>query len=349
MNVVPTTQPWAFALLLALFLVSPEALSTGLARADTPPSKAWTVQVVEGVPYYKGKDADPGRHCLDLYLPEGKKDFPVLMLVHGGAWVMGDKGLFGWGSDIGRYFASQGFGVVMPSYRLSPGVRHPEHVKDVARAFAWTVQHIGCYGGNAGELFLCGHSAGGHLVCLLATNSDYLRDEGLSLSAVKGVISVSGVYRIPAIDLSFGLPGISSGAWRSLTSLFGVAAPKGDKAKPAADLPGSSGKLQIPWNLLASVFGSDLKGCAAASPLTYVRRGLPPFLLINAERDLPLLPQMARDFASALRAANDEVYEQVFKGRNHEDVMFLASSDQDPVARAIVTFIRRHCERPTSK
>jgi hypothetical protein len=55
---------------------------------------------------------------------------------------------------------------------------------------------------------------------------------------------------------------------------------------------------------------------------------------------------MAREFAEALRAADDQVTEKVFKGRDHEDVMFLASSDQDPVAQAISAFIRHHCHRP---
>jgi acetyl esterase/lipase len=83
------------------------------------------------------------------------------------------------------------------NYRLSPGVQHPEHIKDVARAFAWTHKHIGGYGGRPDELFLCGHSAGGHLISLLATDESYLKAEGLSLKDVKGVMSISGVYAIP--------------------------------------------------------------------------------------------------------------------------------------------------------
>jgi acetyl esterase/lipase len=85
---------------------------------------------------------------------------------------------------------------VVTNYRLSPGVAHPEHIKDVARAFAWTHKNIAQYGGNADEIFIIGHSAGGHLVALLATDETYLKGEGLTLKAIRGAIPLSGVYRI---------------------------------------------------------------------------------------------------------------------------------------------------------
>jgi acetyl esterase/lipase len=331
-----------------VWLLAAAGLCVPAARADQPGGTE-TVRVIRNVSYYDGKDADPVRHRLDLYLPRDRREYPVLVFAHGGAWVLGDKRVFGWGPYIGRYFAAHGIGVVFPSYRLAPAARHPEQVKDMARAFAWTVRHIGCYGGDPQELFLCGHSAGGHLVCLLATDPAYLKKEGLGSTAIRGVISVSGVYRIPALDLTFGLPGVSTGTLRSLTELF--AAPKATKgAKQAAAGRAGQGKgpLDIPLNLFKTVFGCDPKACAAASPISYVRPGLPPFLLINAQYDLPFLPQMARDFARALRAAHDDVDEMVIKDRGHEDVMFRATSGRDPVARAIEDFVHAHCPPPAS-
>src|SRR5207253_144196 len=96
-----------------------------------------------------------------------------------------------------KMFARHGVGAAVISYRLSPAVQHPEHVKDVARAFAWTHQHIADYGGRADQLFVSGHSAGGHLVSLLATDESYLQAEGLSLKDIKGAMPISGVYAIP--------------------------------------------------------------------------------------------------------------------------------------------------------
>jgi acetyl esterase/lipase len=83
---------------------------------------------------------------------------------------------------------------VSVGYRLSPKVQHPAHIQDVARGFAWTVANIDKYGGNPGAIFVSGHSAGGHLAALLATDDGYLKAEKLSPSNIKGVIPVSGVF-----------------------------------------------------------------------------------------------------------------------------------------------------------
>jgi len=74
------------------------------------------------------------------------------------------------------------------------GATHPDHIQDVAKNFAWTVQNIKEYGGDPANVYLMGHSAGGHLVSLLATNSFYITELGLSPKTIKGCISVSGIY-----------------------------------------------------------------------------------------------------------------------------------------------------------
>ncbi len=173
-----------FLLLLALAVAG---LVVPPARAEQPAA----VEAVKDIAYYDGKDADPIKHKLDLYLPKGKKDFPVLFFVHGGAWKSGDKKIYG---RLGEVFARQGIGTVITNYRLSPQVKFPEHIKDVARAFAWVHKHIAEYGGDPSAVFACGHSAGGHLVALLVTDESYLKAEGLTSRDVRGVIPISGVY-----------------------------------------------------------------------------------------------------------------------------------------------------------
>jgi acetyl esterase/lipase len=130
-------------------------------------------------------------------LPKGKADFPAVLFVHGGAWLFGDRRFFGAHEGVGETFARHGVGAAVASYRLSPAVRHPEHVKDVARAFAWLHQNVKKYGGRPDRLFVCGHSAGGHLAALLATDERYLEAEGLSLKDVRGAMPISGVYSLP--------------------------------------------------------------------------------------------------------------------------------------------------------
>lgn len=139
--------------------------------------------------------ADPVRHRLDVYAPAGAKDRPVLFFVHGGTWRSGNKGLY---SAVGEEFAKLGLVTVVINYRLSPAVKHPAHVEDVAKAFAWAKANVAKYGGNPSRITLFGHSAGGHLVSLLATDPAYLKAEKLTPADVRGVVSVSGVYTIPA-------------------------------------------------------------------------------------------------------------------------------------------------------
>lgn len=309
------SRPGLAALVLGIILVQTgsRSLAQG-ADKKADPFKNYAVQEVTDLRYRSDKDADPVRHRLDIYLPKGKKDYPVIIFVHGGAWMLGDKNFFGWGPDIGHHFAANGIGAVMPSYRLSPKVKHPEHIKDVARAVAWTYQNIEKYGGRKEQMFLCGHSAGGHLVSLLATDDTYLKAEKLSPAIIKGVISVSGVYRVQELDISLPL------------------ATKAAKPAPPA-------KVGFRLNLFWLIFGNDSKVLKDASPVNHVKPGLPAFLLINAAKDLPLLPAMAMEFAKSLKKFKDKVQSLNVADRDHESVMFRATSDDDPVAQAIAKFV----------
>lgn len=198
---------------IALTIVTGSSLS-GFIRADDDkptekadskaPGQTFEVEAHEGLAYYDGPDASKVRHSLDLFVPKDKKDFPVVLFIHGGAWKHGSKDdFFGLYGDFGKMCARHGCGAVVANYRLSPTIQHPEHVKDVARAFAWTHKNIAKYNGNPDQLFVCGHSAGGHLVALLATDDKYLKAEGLELSSIKGAIPMSGVYRIPDKSIFF--------------------------------------------------------------------------------------------------------------------------------------------------
>jgi acetyl esterase/lipase len=161
-----------------------------IGSADGP----FEVETVKGIAYREGSGADAVRHRLDLYVPKGRSGYPVLFFVHGGGWKNGSKNDFAF---LGQALARHGVGVVATNYRLYPAVKFPDNLKDVARAFAWTHAHVGKYGGRADRLFIGGHSTGGHLVSLLATDESYLKAEGLGAADIHGVISISGIYAIP--------------------------------------------------------------------------------------------------------------------------------------------------------
>ncbi len=108
------------------------------------------------------------RHKLDILtrrgvVPEGA---PVLVYIHGGAWVIGDKREQG--IPMMHELVQRGWVCVSVNYRLSPRATWPAQIVDAKRAVAWVRQHIAEYGGDPGFVAVSGGSAGGHLSALLA-------------------------------------------------------------------------------------------------------------------------------------------------------------------------------------
>jgi acetyl esterase/lipase len=149
--------------------------------------------VATNVVYYNSPGFNPQKHILDIFSPKDLPNAPVLFFIHGGGWTQDDKNTYPF---LGRAFAQQGFVTVVINYRLTPEVVHPGHIQDVARAFAWVYKNISQYGGNATQVFVTGHSAGGHLAALLALNKRYLQAEGLSTDLIKGALPISGIYNV---------------------------------------------------------------------------------------------------------------------------------------------------------
>jgi acetyl esterase/lipase len=288
-SIVSLSHCWRALLVLAC-LGSPASIHAAAPPAD----KTFTVKTVKGVAYYEGPEQHKVKHKLDLYLPEGARNFPILFFVHGGAWSHGDKNFFGIYTLLAKNYAVRGVGVVVINYRLSPGVQHPEHIKDVARAFTWTYRNIGKYGGDVKRLFVCGHSAGGHLVSLLTTDETYLKACGLTARVIRGVIPISGVYSIPD---------------RFLTKVFGNEGRK-------------------------------------ASPLTHVRAGLPPFMILYADRDLIGCDKGPSEaFCKALVGKKTEARTVEIKNSNHFKIIWSAATANNEVSAAILKFIRTHAEK----
>ena len=153
--------------------------------------------------YYAGADADE-KHQLNLVLPENGEARATVLWIHGGAWAAGGRERE---MTLAQGLADQGIAVAVMSYRLSPGrwmserlpdtgVQHPEHIRDVARAFAWLHANAADYGLDPDAIFVSGYSAGGHLSALLAMDERYLVAEGLSADDVRGSIPVAGTYDI---------------------------------------------------------------------------------------------------------------------------------------------------------
>ncbi len=130
------------------------------------------------------------RQRLDVHAPQEAEGLPVLVFVHGGGFVRGDKGDI---ANIGRWFAQHGVVTVSMNYRFAPEVQWPAGAEDVASVLAWIGENIADLGGDAMKVVIAGNSAGAMHV------ADYTFREQLQLEndGVVGSILISP----PTVDL----------------------------------------------------------------------------------------------------------------------------------------------------
>lgn len=118
---------------------------------------------------------------LNIFSPKKTKLKPVIIFIHGGYWDQGNKNIYGF---LGRNFSRKDVVTVIPSYTLSPDGNYDTMAKEVAAAIKWTYKNIEKHNGDPQQIFLMGHSAGGHLIALASTNPKYLENSKM----IKGVV-----------------------------------------------------------------------------------------------------------------------------------------------------------------
>ena len=146
------------------------------------------IVVTEDTDYVTHAVYRDGCDLLDIYVPEGAENVPVLVYFHGGELLYGEKS---WGEGIGTRVAEYGIGLVSANYRLSPDHAHPAHAADAAAAVAWVAKNISSYGGDPNNVYVVGHSAGGYLAALLAVDPSYLESVAVDRSVIQGAILIS--------------------------------------------------------------------------------------------------------------------------------------------------------------
>jgi triacylglycerol lipase len=138
------------------------------------------------------------RHRLDVFPGPRAERRPVLIYVHGGGFVGGDKTLPGspYYDNIGAWAVRNGFVGVTITYRLAPHAKYPAGGDDVGAAVAWVRANIATYGGDPDGIILMGQSAGGSHVATYAARPALQRD-GIG---VAGIVLMSGVYDFALSD-----------------------------------------------------------------------------------------------------------------------------------------------------
>lgn len=137
------------------------------------------------------------RHRLDVYVPVGSDAAPILVFVHGGGFLKGDKGnAIDWpNANVGRMAAQAGFLGVVINYRLAPDHGWPAGAEDIAAVVTWLKDNAQQHGGDPSRIVLVGTSAGAVHVAA------YLKLAGSRADTdIRGVVLMSGLYGYTPLD-----------------------------------------------------------------------------------------------------------------------------------------------------
>ena len=121
--------------------------------------------------------SDPAQR-LDLYLPADAKGAPLFMMVHGGAWMLGDKAHSGVVANKAAHWLPKGYAFASVNYRMSKPTDPLEQAEDVGKALAFVQANAQRWGIDPARVMLVGHSSGAHLVGLLAADPSLAARQG---------------------------------------------------------------------------------------------------------------------------------------------------------------------------
>lgn len=180
----------------------------GIAHGARDEARPADIRMMHDIAY----GSDP-RQRFDVYLPPSPRHAPVIFMVHGGAWVIGDKTGPGVVDSKAAYWLPKNYVLVSVNYRLLPDAKPLDQAKDVARALAAAQRMAASWGADSRRFVLMGHSAGAHLVALLGADPERLAAAGairprgvVSLdSAAMDVVQIMEFPRHPRLyDRAFG-------------------------------------------------------------------------------------------------------------------------------------------------
>jgi len=256
------------------------------------------------VPY--NNDTLP-KHLLDIYLPANANGkIPLVIFIHGGGWLSNDKY-----ADIGymkktvEEIVASGFAMASIDYRFSTQAVFPAQMLDCNRAISFLYDNADKYGFDKNRFAVMGFSAGGHLASLVG------------LSKNNNIIN----FFMPGTSKSFN--------FKAVVDFYGPA--------ELILFPGFNDS-KSPEALLIGAAPLDRPDLAkAASPVTYVDKNDPPFLIIHGEKDELVSPNQSRLLSSWLTVSGVQNEVIIVKDAPHFGVMF----DADDVRNKVISFLRQ--------
>ena len=243
------------------------------------------------VPYAGTEDP---RQRLDLYLPKERRaqKLPVIVFVHGGGWMHGNKSS---GARLLLPYVRTGeYAGVSVGYRLSGEATWPAQIHDAKAAIRWVRANAAAHGLDPDRIGVFGRSAGGHLALLLGVAGDVPELEG-ALGPHEGVSSA-----VSCVVNYFGV-----------TEPLAIIGQESDIDRTRADAPEA--------RLLGGPLRENEEKAKAAAPTTYVSPNDPPVLTLHGTADRTVPYDQAVRLDAALRAAGVPSYLVTIEGAGHGD------------------------------
>ncbi len=246
------------------------------------------------------------KHLLDIYLPPNTTGkIPLVIFVHGGGWLSNDKYAdMGYMKKTVSEMVSNGFALASIDYRFSTDAVFPAQIQDCNRAASFLYDNADKYGFDKKRFAIIGFSAGGHLASLMGLSKN---------NKVKD-------FFMPGSNQSF--------SFKAVVDFYGPA--------ELILFPGNN-DVRSPESILigaAPLARPDL--AKAASPVTYVDKNDPPFLIIHGEKDELVSPKQSQLLSAWLSLAGVKNELIIVKDAPHFGAMF----DEDAIRTKVIQFLK---------
>lgn len=252
------------------------------------------------------------KHLLDIYLPENTvKDLPLVVWIHGGAWMMNDKYAdMGYMKKTVKGFIDSGYALASIDYRFSTDSVFPAQIRDCNHAVEFLYKNASKYKIDKNNIAVIGFSAGGHLASLMA------------LSNNNNVKEFYQKGEKPDFKIKCAL------------DFYGPS----DLIMLATNPDTSINNPRNPVSILLGAMAVDRPDLAKiASPVTYIDKNDPPFLIVQGEKDESVPNTESKILSSWLTISGVPNQLIIVPGAPHYGEMF----DADDIRKAVFEILRK--------
>ena len=317
----------AVTLLTLMMACGPKAATETPRASDTAPttdssapdSGEPSTTVWRDLEYTVPADVDTSLARLDIHQVAGSEPQPLVVLIHGGSWVGGDKANFAQSApDFIPWWLARGYTVAAVNFRLASPVSQPltvspkDQASDIAHALAWLHARADEYSLSTEDSVLVGYSSGAHLVALLGADGSYVEAAGLSEQSISATVSLD----VHAYDVPYAL------------SLM------------------MDSDVEDNMRLITHLFGDTEDDQLSASPIAFTEGWVAPALLVSVgpNPDRPgthgyIVDQTAAHYAAALQAAGHAATTFHDPSESHESLAMGFGADGDAATQQVELFL----------